>query len=76
MTTAAWTRKFIQSHPDYRHDSVITETITYDLMKTMKDISDGTIPCPELIGRMKSMASLKRQPCPEPSVKKGDESSK
>ena len=74
MTNASWIRKFIREHPDYKHDSYIPESATYDLMKRIKDISEGTVPCPELIGKMKSMASLKRPPCPEPSVKKSDSS--
>lgn len=73
MTDATWMRKFVNDHPDYKHDSVISESITYDLMKKLKDISDGTVVCPELTGRMKSMASLKRLPCPEPSVKKDNQ---
>jgi hypothetical protein len=32
MTPAAWMRKFIRSHPDYKHDSVISPRIAADLM--------------------------------------------
>ena len=68
MTNATWIRKFIHEHPDYKHDSVISETTAYDLVRKIKDVSEGTITCPELTGKLKSMASLKRQPCPEPFV--------
>ena len=52
MTDATWMRKFINDHPDYKHDSIISESITYDLMKKLKDISEGTVVCPELTGRI------------------------
>ena len=74
LTGATWMRKFIDQHPDYKHDSYVPESTTYDLMKRIKDIADGVVPCPELIGKMTSRASLKRVPCPEPSVKKSTES--
>lgn len=32
------------------HDSVVSEGINYDLLKTLKDIQDGTKSCPELLG--------------------------
>ncbi|KAG5457273.1 MAG: hypothetical protein BJ554DRAFT_2759, partial [Olpidium bornovanus] len=31
MTAAAWIRRFVQTHPDYKHDSVVTKEINYDL---------------------------------------------
>ena len=54
MTTASWIRKFVHSHPDYKHDSVVSDKVTYDLMRHMHDISQGTVPCPELIGKLAS----------------------
>lgn len=34
QTMAAWMRDFVTKHPDYQHDSVVTESINYDLIKT------------------------------------------
>ena len=45
---ARWIRDFVVKHPDYRHDSVVSERITYDLVSTCADITDGK-PCPELL---------------------------
>lgn len=53
MTTATWIREFVQNHPDYRHDSVISDTIAYDLMIACKEIGEGERPCPELYGSAK-----------------------
>lgn len=54
MTTASWIRKFVLSHTDYKHDSVVSDKITYDLMRHMHDVSEGIVPCPELIGKFTS----------------------
>ena len=50
LTPASWIRKFVHSHPDYKHDSVISESIAYDLMIQCKGIGEGTIACPDLLG--------------------------
>ena len=34
-------RQFIMSHPDYKHDSVVSESINYDLMKRIDDLAKG-----------------------------------
>ncbi|KAI9503935.1 glutamate-cysteine ligase-domain-containing protein [Coemansia spiralis] len=49
-TLATWMRKFVQSHPAYRQDSVVSPTINYDLLRTMSDIEEGKIAAPELLG--------------------------
>lgn len=54
MTTAGWIRKFVNNHPDYKQDSVVSDKIAYDLYKQMKGISDGDIRCPELTGDLVS----------------------
>ncbi|XP_071843982.1 glutamate--cysteine ligase catalytic subunit-like [Apostichopus japonicus] len=41
-TTAQWIRDFVDQHPGYKHDSVITEDINYDLIKLCLDMSNGT----------------------------------
>ena len=38
MTTAAWLRDFVTSHPDYKQDSVVTDEIAYDLVTACEDI--------------------------------------
>ena len=48
MTTAKWVRTYIRSHPAYKFDSVVSEEITYDLMKKCTRISEGEEPCAEL----------------------------
>ena len=54
LTTAGWMRRFICSHPDYKKDSVVSEVITYDLIRTAREISEGYTPCPELTGTLAS----------------------
>ncbi|KAF7998291.1 hypothetical protein HCN44_009689 [Aphidius gifuensis] len=50
LTTAAWLRKFVMTHPDYKKDSVVSERINYDLLKRVHDIQTDVDPCPELSG--------------------------
>ncbi|ODV91478.1 hypothetical protein CANCADRAFT_29900 [Tortispora caseinolytica NRRL Y-17796] len=38
-TTATWIRKYVRSHPDYKFDSVVSDQINYDLMKTIEEIT-------------------------------------
>ncbi len=59
MTTAGWIRKQVLSHPDYKQDSVVNEKMTYDLIKLMRDVTEGVVPCPELIGSLASKAPQK-----------------
>ncbi|KAI0565624.1 Glutamate--cysteine ligase [Gracilaria domingensis] len=49
-TNASFIRKFIRQHPAYRGDSVVSQEINYDLMLTLKGISNGEIAAPELLG--------------------------
>ncbi|KAG0169334.1 hypothetical protein DFQ28_006514 [Apophysomyces sp. BC1034] len=50
MTGAAYLRQFVTNHPDYKHDSVVTPAITYDMIKTVDKIAKGEIKVPELLG--------------------------
>lgn len=50
VTPATWTRNFIRSHEDYKFDSVVTDSIAYDLMVACKDIGEGKRKAPELLG--------------------------
>lgn len=50
LTPATWMRKFVELHPAYKHDSVISPEIAHDLMMTCQGIGEGVIPCPEILG--------------------------
>ena len=38
QTPAAWIRRFITSHPAYKHDSVVSDEINYDLVKAIDEM--------------------------------------
>ncbi|GKZ27789.1 Zn finger-containing GTPase-Activating Protein for ARF [Aspergillus brasiliensis] len=55
-TGAKWIREFFASHPGYKHDSVVSEEICYDLVKavdemTVKEGKHGTVGWELLRGR-------------------------
>lgn len=56
MTTARWIREQVLSHPSYKHDSVVSDEITYDLVQLMRGVTEGTVPCPDLLGTLSSKA--------------------
>lgn len=41
FTTARWIRNFVQNHPDYKQDSVVSESINFDLICRCDDITQG-----------------------------------
>ncbi|XP_013193132.1 glutamate--cysteine ligase isoform X2 [Amyelois transitella] len=49
-TMAAWMRDFVTSHPQYQKDSVVSEKINYDLLKTAHGIQSGAVSAPTLLG--------------------------
>uniref|UniRef100_A0A2A4JI27 Glutamate--cysteine ligase n=1 Tax=Heliothis virescens TaxID=7102 RepID=A0A2A4JI27_HELVI len=49
-TMASWMRNFVTSHPQYMKDSVVSEKINYDLLKTAYGVQMGTFPAPTLLG--------------------------
>jgi len=49
-STATWIRDFVRSHPLYKFDSIVSESIAYDLCKTVQQISNGQLKVPELLG--------------------------
>ncbi|CAH1643387.1 unnamed protein product [Spodoptera littoralis] len=49
-TMATWMRNFVTTHPQYMKDSVVTEKINYDLLKTAHGIQTGTLAAPTLLG--------------------------
>jgi glutamate--cysteine ligase catalytic subunit len=40
-TTAKWIRHFIQSHPEYNHDSAVSTHVNYDLVRAVEKITKG-----------------------------------
>lgn len=53
MTAAQWMRHFVMSHPDYKHDSVVTDSIAYDLLMRCDQIEKGEVKCHQLFGTPK-----------------------
>lgn len=53
MTPAAYIRSFVTAHPDYKHDSVVSEQINYDLLWRVHLIAKDQIDCPELLFKSK-----------------------
>ncbi|KAI3632897.1 hypothetical protein MIR68_008972 [Amoeboaphelidium protococcarum] len=52
-TTAAWMRQFVMEHPDYKHDSVVSSLINYDLCVAIRDITSGTLVPKDLLPSIK-----------------------
>ncbi|KAK9879781.1 hypothetical protein WA026_006844 [Henosepilachna vigintioctopunctata] len=50
LTTASWIRKFVTEHPKYCQDSIVSDEINYDLLKTIDEIQSGMKKCPYLLG--------------------------
>ncbi|XP_063979497.1 glutamate--cysteine ligase catalytic subunit [Diachasmimorpha longicaudata] len=50
LTTAAWLRKQVESHPEYKKDAVVSPRINYDILKRVYEIQTNEKPCPELLG--------------------------
>ena len=42
-TTAKWIRNFVQNHPKYNHDSVVSQEINYDLIRMVEKIQNGQV---------------------------------
>ncbi|KAF8160745.1 glutamate-cysteine ligase catalytic subunit [Crassisporium funariophilum] len=49
MTPASWIRKFVQSHPSYKKDSVVSQEINYDLLLAVDEIERGVRRAPDLL---------------------------
>ncbi|KAF2220882.1 glutamate-cysteine ligase-domain-containing protein [Elsinoe ampelina] len=39
-TAAKWLRHFVDNHPEYKHDSVVSEGITFDLVKAAQQMTE------------------------------------
>lgn len=50
QTSAAWMRDFVTHHPDYKQDSVVSDTIAYDLLSRVNDIAAGRLHDERLLG--------------------------
>ncbi|KAJ2343638.1 glutamate--cysteine ligase, partial [Coemansia sp. RSA 2673] len=48
-TLATWMRNFVEKHPDYRHDSVVSPEVNYDMLRTLNDIEERRVAAPELL---------------------------
>ena len=53
VTPATWIRNFVRNHPAYKGDSVVSDEIAYDLMIACRDIGEGKLHVPELLGDVK-----------------------
>ncbi|KAF8639152.1 hypothetical protein AX17_001641 [Amanita inopinata Kibby_2008] len=51
ITTAAWIRNFVRSHPKYLSDSIISEEVGFDLMVAVDKISRGELRALTLLPR-------------------------
>lgn len=56
-TTARWIRDFVLAHPDYKHDSVVSEVINYDLIREFDQITRETVDAPTLFHTQTSRSS-------------------
>ncbi len=50
VTTATWIRRFVTSHPDYKHDSYVSDKVTFDLISRIRDFAEGKDQCLEVAG--------------------------
>jgi hypothetical protein len=40
-TNANWIREYVKNHPDYDHDSIVKNSIVFDMMKEINQIAHG-----------------------------------
>lgn len=57
-TSATWQRDFVQSHPKYQRDSVVSEEIAYDLVKKIQKITNNEEWPVEMFGELEPLAPL------------------
>ncbi|KJE91807.1 glutamate-cysteine ligase, variant [Capsaspora owczarzaki ATCC 30864] len=50
ITTAKWMREFVQQHPEYKKDSVVSGPIAFDLVKLCADLGNGIATAERLLG--------------------------
>ncbi|EGC38811.1 hypothetical protein DICPUDRAFT_96768 [Dictyostelium purpureum] len=56
-TISTWTREFVQNHPAYKHDSVVSEEIQADYLKLCLDITNGVVYDEEIQGNFERLDS-------------------
>ncbi|KAJ7703240.1 glutamate-cysteine ligase catalytic subunit [Mycena rosella] len=49
LTPATWMRNFVRSHPAYKHDSVVSAEINYDLIVAIDEIERGVRKADDLL---------------------------
>ena len=49
LTTAAWIRRYVEEHPEYQKDSVVTHAINFDLVRACSEISEGSLEAANLL---------------------------
>lgn len=49
-TAARWIRDFVTSHAEYQHDSVVSDSIAYDLVNKVRNVAEGREPAEDLLG--------------------------
>ncbi|KAJ8486864.1 hypothetical protein ONZ45_g14525 [Pleurotus djamor] len=49
LTPATWIRNFVRSHPDYKHDSIVSSSTNYDLLVAIDEIERGVRSAPDLL---------------------------
>ncbi|GAA96984.1 uncharacterized protein L969DRAFT_54002 [Mixia osmundae IAM 14324] len=66
VTQATWIRQFVHAHPDYKHDSVVSQKINYDLCKQMDAVERGEADASILLGGQYAAAARAAQPLCQP----------
>merc|ERR1719277_2480766 len=61
LTPATWMRNFVTSHAEYKHDSVVSQGIAFDLLQACNKIGLGQQACPELLGDVAINPILKEE---------------
>ncbi|XP_075158520.1 glutamate--cysteine ligase-like [Haematobia irritans] len=51
VTTATWMREQVLKHPDYKKDSIVSDTINFDILKKIEAIQKGNLIEPSLLGQ-------------------------
>eukprot|EP01096_Ripella_sp_DP13-Kostka_P007805 TRINITY_DN2879_c0_g1_i1.p1 TRINITY_DN2879_c0_g1~~TRINITY_DN2879_c0_g1_i1.p1 ORF type:complete len:719 (-),score=276.59 TRINITY_DN2879_c0_g1_i1:225-2120(-) len=49
ITAARWIRNFVDKHPAYKHDSVVSHEVNFDLLQSIHQIIQGEVDVPELL---------------------------
>lgn len=48
MTAARWMREIVTTHPEYQQDSVVSDSIAFDLLTKCDEVQQGLIECSKL----------------------------